>query len=193
MYTMASFHRYSPDVHLILVIPENDMGFWKKLCIQFNFSIAHELVKGGGTRFQSVKNGLDAINESGGLVAIHDGVRPFVSQQIIERGFQEAQRFGSAITVIPLKDSLRKITDDGASCYQTRESFRLVQTPQIFQLPKIKQAFGVAEQPHFTDDATVFEHQGWQVNLISGSTENIKITTPEDMEYAEFLIQRSLP
>ncbi|MEX2594784.1 MAG: 2-C-methyl-D-erythritol 4-phosphate cytidylyltransferase [Anditalea sp.] len=192
MHTLSSFYHNSIDINLILVIPGNDFEFWKKLCDQFDFSIAHKLVEGGSSRFQSVKNGLNSISEAEGLVAIHDGVRPFVNQQVIERGFQEAQRFGSAIAVVPLKDSIRRLSKDGRSCFQKREYFRLVQTPQTFQLSKIKQAFEVAEESHFTDDATVFEHQGWQVNLIAGNAENIKITTPEDIGYAEFLIQKSI-
>lgn len=193
MHTLSSFYQYAAEVKLILVLPEDDFKFWKKLCDQYGFSLRHVLVEGGQSRFQSVKNGLDAIHEQEGVVAIHDGVRPFVTQEVIAQGYQEAQNLGSAIAVIPLKDSIRLLREDGTSCFQIREQFRLVQTPQTFQLSKIKQAFEVAEQPYFTDDASVYEHQGWKVNLFEGNASNIKITTPEDMEYAEFMIKKSKP
>jgi len=135
-----------------------------------------------------VKNGLNAIAEPEGMVAIHDGVRPFVTKELIGRGFREAKASGSAVATIPLRDSLRKTGADGSSRFQKREEFRLVQTPQIFQLGKIKKAFEVEEQSHFTDDATVYEHQGWTVKLFEGDVSNIKITTPEDISFAEFLL-----
>lgn len=192
MHTLAQFHQYAAGLQLILVIPGKDFGYWEGLSDQFDFHIPHLLVKGGSSRFQSVKNGLDAINGAEGLVAVHDGVRPFVSQQVIADGFHEAGLFGSAIPVIPLKDSLRKLTGDGKSCFQKRELFRLVQTPQVFQLGKIKQAFQVTEQAHFTDDASVYENQGWEVNLYAGNPGNMKITSPEDLAYAEFLIRSGM-
>src|SRR5690606_20315564 len=104
--------------------------------------------------------------------------------------FEVADRTGSAVAVISLKDSIRKLTDDGKSFYEERQYFRLVQTPQTFQVEKIKKAFAVTELPQFTDDATVYENQGWQVTLISGNPENIKLTSPEDMDYAEFLASK---
>lgn len=122
-----------------------------------------------------------------GLVAIHDGVRPFVSPEVILESFAIAQTHGSAIPVIPLKDSLRKVGAEGQSSFQDRAHFRLVQTPQTFQLERLLQAFQVDELPIFTDDATVYEHQGWEITLIEGNSENIKLTTPEDLAFAEFL------
>jgi 2-C-methyl-D-erythritol 4-phosphate cytidylyltransferase len=133
---------------------------------------------------------LTALPFESGLVAIHDGVRPFVDAAVISRSFDQAAISGSAIAVMPLKDSLRKVSDDGKSTFQERQFFRLVQTPQTFQISKINQAFLVGELPQFTDDATVYEHQGWEVSLIDGNPENIKITTPEDLDYAEFLLSR---
>ncbi|WP_373496283.1 2-C-methyl-D-erythritol 4-phosphate cytidylyltransferase [Aquiflexum sp.] len=190
MQTLSLFHGTDSSVNLILVIPETDFSLWNELCLKFGFLLPHRLVAGGKSRFQSVKNGLDAIPENGGLVAIHDGVRPFVQPKVILESFEKAEEMGSAIAVVALKDSIRKLTDDGRSFFQERQYFRLVQTPQTFQVSKIKKAFETPELYHFTDDATVYEHQGWQVFLISGNPENIKITTPEDMEYASFLIQK---
>jgi 2-C-methyl-D-erythritol 4-phosphate cytidylyltransferase len=190
MHTLSAFHKVDSSMKLILVIPALDFDFWKGLCDQYQFNIPHELVSGGNSRFQSVRNGLDVLNWEEGLVAIHDGVRPFVDEEVISNSFAEAQKYGSAVAVVALKDSIRKLADDGKSWYQERQYFRLVQTPQTFQIAKIKKAFQVTEMQQFTDDATVYEHQGWQVSLIAGNPENIKITTPEDMEYAEFLLSK---
>lgn len=190
MHSLQKFKTAEPSAELILVIPEGDFLFWKKLCEQYDFTIPHELVAGGASRFQSVRNGLDSIPQANGVVAIHDGVRPFVSEAVIRSSYETAAAEGSAIAVVPVKDSLRKVTDAGGSFFQERQYFRLVQTPQTFQLSKIKQAFEVVEIPQFTDDATVYEHQGWQVSLIPGNLENIKITTPEDLTYGEYLLSR---
>lgn len=191
MHTLEVFFRVDPSIELILVLPESDFGLWEDLVESHRFTIPHRRVVGGNSRFQSVRNGLQSISFEEGLVAIHDAVRPFVKESVVEASFEEAARSGSAIAVVALKDSIRKLTDDGKSFFQERQYFRLVQTPQTFQLAKIRKAFQVTELPQFTDDATVYEHQGWQVSLIPGNPENIKLTTPEDMVYAEFLISRS--
>jgi 2-C-methyl-D-erythritol 4-phosphate cytidylyltransferase len=190
MHTLEVFAQAEPDIFQLLVLPESDFPRWDALCHEYNFSVPHQLVAGGNSRFQSVRNGLGRLPFSEGLVAIHDGVRPFVKKEVIQESFAQAEKSGSAIAVITLKDSIRKVTGDGESTFQERQDFRLVQTPQTFQIEKIKKAFLVAELPQFTDDATVYEYQGWQVSLIPGNPENIKITTPEDLEYAEFLLSR---
>jgi len=190
MHTLSVFHQVDSAIELILVIPKDDFAYWNELCEKFQFQIPHQLVAGGNSRFQSVKNGISAISFEEGLVAIHDGVRPFVNESVIQESFEKAAETGSAVAVIALKDSIRKLTDDGKNFYQERQYFRLVQTPQTFDLKRIRKAFQVTELPQFTDDATVYEHQGWEVTLISGNPENIKITTPEDMDYAEYLAER---
>lgn len=190
MHTLEAFYKADPLIQLILVLPKDDFDFWKDLCLQYDFTLTHQVVAGGATRFQSVKNGLDSITLSSGLVAIHDAVRPFVSGEVIRESFAKAQESGSAIAVIPLKDSLREVASDGVSQFRERHRFRLVQTPQTFRLEKIKRAFETPERGEFTDDATVYEFQGWQVTLIEGNMENIKLTTPEDLEFAEFLLSR---
>lgn len=188
MHTLSAFSQYPEAIELILVIPFKDFSYWKQLCQHYDFNLSHQLVEGGATRFQSVKNGLNAIWEEVGLVAIHDGVRPFVKQQVIAQSFLEAERSGSAVAVVPLKDSLRQINVQGGSSFRDRTEFRLVQTPQTFQLDQIKKAFEVEETLQFTDDATVYEYQGWEVSLIDGDLSNIKITTPEDMAFGEWLL-----
>jgi 2-C-methyl-D-erythritol 4-phosphate cytidylyltransferase len=190
MHTLRAFAEAEPGIAMILVLPERDFSLWKTLCAEYDFSLSHELVAGGDSRFQSVRNGLEKLPFTDGLVAIHDGVRPFVEKEVIQKSFEEAEKTGSAIPIVPLKDSIRKVDETGKSIFQDRGHFRLVQTPQTFQIAKIKEAFRVEELPQFTDDATVYEYQGWEVSLILGNPENIKITTPEDLEYAEFLLSR---
>lgn len=190
MHTLTVFNELDQGISLILVLPESDLEYWNTLCQTHQFTVPHQVVKGGGSRFQSVKNGLGVIPSQDGLVAIHDGVRPFVAFSVIRESFETAKRSGSAIAVVPLKDSIREVAGDGESQYRDRQYFRLVQTPQTFELAKIKKAFEVEEVPYFTDDATVYEHQGWQVSLIPGNLENIKITTPEDLAFAEYFIRK---
>jgi len=188
MHTLEKFFSADPSLHLILVLPKDDFDYWKALCENHNFTLPHELVAGGESRFQSVKSGLMALSFTEGLVAIHDGVRPFVTEQVIQSSFAEAAKSGSAIPVVSLKDSLRKVDSNGKSSFQDRASFRLVQTPQTFQVAQLLKAFSVEELDIFTDDATVYEHQGWEITLIEGNSENIKLTTPEDLAFAEFLM-----
>lgn len=188
MHTLEKFYASEPSVYLILVLPHADFDYWNELCDSHNFTLPHQLVAGGTSRFQSVKNGLMALPFQEGLVAIHDGVRPFVSPEVILNSFTIAQAHGSAIPVVPLKDSLRKVGPAGQSSFQDRANFRLVQTPQTFQVERLLQAFQVDDLPFFTDDATVYEHQGWEITLIEGNSENIKLTTPEDLAFAEFLM-----
>lgn len=187
MHTLEKFFSADPKLHLILVLPKDDFDYWRSLCDNHNFTLPHELVPGGESRFQSVKNGLMALPFTEGLVAIHDGVRPFVSEKVIQSSFEQAAKSGSAIPVVSLKDSIRKVDVGGKSTFQERTNFRLVQTPQTFQVARLMQAFEVEELDIFTDDATVYEYQGWAITLIEGNAENIKLTTPEDLVYAEFL------
>jgi 2-C-methyl-D-erythritol 4-phosphate cytidylyltransferase len=188
MHTLERFFQADPSLLLILVLPKEDFGYWTDLCASQGFDLPHQLVAGGSSRFQSVKNGLMALPFQEGLVAIHDGVRPFVSEKVIQTSFEQAAEKGSAIPVVALKDSLRKVGTAGESSFQDRTNFRLVQTPQTFQLKSLLQAFAVEELAIFTDDATVYEYQGWEINLIEGNPENIKLTTPEDLAFAEFLM-----
>ena len=188
MHTLEKFFSADPSLFLILVLPKDDFDYWRSLCVTHNFVLQHQLVAGGGSRFQSVKNGLMALPFQEGLVAIHDGVRPFVSEKVIQTSFEQAAKKGSAIPVVSLKDSLRKVEAGGESIFQERKDYRLVQTPQTFQVKQLMQAFAVEELDIFTDDATVYEHQGWAITLIEGNPENIKLTTSEDLAFAEFLI-----
>ncbi|WP_234733495.1 2-C-methyl-D-erythritol 4-phosphate cytidylyltransferase [Tellurirhabdus bombi] len=191
MHTIRRFFAYSPDIQAILVLPEAQISVWNALTDQYHFTEPTLVVPGGKTRFQSVQNGLKQIMAQDGLVAVHDGVRPFITPQIIQNSFETARQHGSAVTCVPLKDSARVVHADGSNQAVDRTQYRLVQTPQTFQLALFRQAFQTAEQPFFTDCASVVEHAGFPITLIDGSYENIKITTPEDLILAERILHHA--
>jgi 2-C-methyl-D-erythritol 4-phosphate cytidylyltransferase len=190
MHTVRQFYWFSSSVNIILVLPHKDIPVWKALCAEYAFNIPLTIVAGGETRSHSVQNGLHVIPGNDGLVAIHDGVRPFVSQQTISHSFEVAGKEGCAIAVVPLKDSIRRISADGSSQSADRTAFRLVQTPQTFQIGLIKKSFAQALHTQFTDDASVAEAAGFSIHLIEGTYENIKITTPEDLLWAEAYLNK---
>lgn len=188
-YTLKIFFNYPEHIDIIIVLPETSIERWRLLCEKFQIKIPHRVVAGGPTRFHSVKSGLKAIpqNDFEALVAIHDGVRPFVSQNVLQNGFSVAEHKGSAIPVIPVKESLREVS--GAfSKSVPRDIYHIVQTPQFFKLETITDAYRIPFSEAFTDDASVFESSGRQITIIEGNAENIKITNPTDMVFAESLI-----
>jgi len=185
-YSINSFLKYSPDIRVILVLPENQINTWKSLCEKHHFYPALELVAGGPARFHSVKNGLKKVPDDA-IVAIHDGVRPLVSLKTIQQTFHIASKFGNAIPAITVNESVRQL--DGAfSKILNRDNLRLIQTPQCFKASKIKQAYNTGYDPSFTDDASVLEKTGERIYIIEGNRENIKITEPEDLVVASALI-----
>jgi len=187
LHTIEAFIKYSPTLSIILVLPEEDFKIWEAICKKFNFNKPIILQKGGETRFQSVKNGLDKIQDEG-LVAIHDGVRPLVSADLIGASFRLAAVHGSAVAAVRLKESIR-ITDQDNTKAVDRSKFRIIQTPQTFNLQLIKKAYQLKEDPSLTDDASVAEKSGHAISLFEGSYENIKITTKEDLVFAEALMK----
>ena len=186
MITIKRFHDYSSELKIFLVLPESHFGFWKSLCKKYDFTIAHQLVKGGETRYHSVKNGLDEVDENC-IVGIHDGVRPLVNQNTISKAFAKAGKKGNAIPVIEINESMRKVKHK-KSVPVNRDKFRIVQTPQCFNSKLIKEAYGQDFKKEFTDDATVIEAMGIKVKLTEGNAENIKITRPVDLKIAEAFI-----
>ncbi|MEY4931439.1 MAG: hypothetical protein RI909_2163 [Bacteroidota bacterium] len=186
LHTIEAFYRYSEKIEIILVLPEDDFEIWETICKKFNFNKPIVLQKGGETRFQSVKNGLSKI-AGPGLVAIHDGVRPLVSEDIIGASFHLAAVHQSAVAAVRLKDSIRMTDQDNTKAVD-RSRFRLIQTPQTFDIALIKQAYEMKEDASLTDDASVAERSGHVISLFEGSYENIKITTPEDLIVAEALL-----
>lgn len=191
MHTIEQFLAYDFSLQIILVLPANEMKAWYALCDKHEFYPPIVTVVGGTTRFQSVKNGLKRISAKEGLVAVHDGVRPFVTPKIIAKGFEVAAEKGAAVTSVPLKDSIRFVAEDGSNQSAERASYRLVQTPQTFRISWMRPAFESPEQPTFTDCASVLNFAGHGVALIEGAYENIKITTPEDIIWAEAFLSQS--
>jgi 2-C-methyl-D-erythritol 4-phosphate cytidylyltransferase len=186
MHTINAFARYSRNITIILVLPEDDFQTWLSLCSKHNFNAPVVLQKGGDTRFQSVKNGLDKIFGDG-LVAIHDGVRPLVSEDIIGASYRLAAVHKSAVAAVRLKESIRMTDQDNTKAVD-RSKFRLIQTPQTFDVASIKKAYQIKDDPSLTDDASVAERSGLTISLFEGSYENIKITTPEDLIVAKALL-----
>lgn len=186
LHTIEAFYRYSENIKVILVLPEDDFDNWASICERFKFKRPITLQKGGATRFQSVKNGLEKIKDNG-LVAIHDGVRPLVSEDIIAASFRLAAVHKSAVAAVRLKESIR-MTDMDNTRAVDRSRFRIIQTPQTFETSLIKEAYQMPEDSSLTDDASVAEKSGHRISLFEGSYENIKITTAEDLIVAEALL-----
>ena len=186
MHTLEAFRSAIEGIQIILVLPSDQMETWESLVSKYAFEIDHRIVEGGETRFDSVKNGLVFVSENG-LVAIHDGVRPLVSKDVIIRSFEGAAALGNAITTVALKESIREVHQLGNKSVD-RSAYRLVQTPQTFKSSLIKNAFANAEHSDFTDDAGVLEHDGVKINLIEGDYKNIKITTKEDLLFAASIL-----
>ena len=192
MHTLQRFSQACPGMHLVLVLPESQQEFWKELCRKHRFSIPHTIANGGHTRFHSSLSGIQALAGAPDtdLVAIHDGVRPFVSAGTIERCLAEAARSGAAIPVVPVVDTLRHVAPDGSARNVPRSEYRAVQTPQTFRLGLLRRAFGQPFSDRFTDDASVVEALGEKVPMVEGNRENIKLTTPFDLTVAEALARQ---
>jgi len=207
MHTLDCFYRWDSSMRIILVLPPSQQTYWQALCKAHQYEVPHLIADGGESRFHSVQNGIqkaleDTDLENGeGVIGVHDGVRPFVSQEVIMRCFTEAERSGTAIPVIPSVDSLRRVVGKPDEKEQPllnrvsegvdRADFYLVQTPQVFLFSLLKEAYKQQFSTIFTDDASVVEHAGYPISLVEGGRENIKITTPFDLAVAELLIKCS--
>lgn len=195
MVTLERLHMIDPSIQLILVLPAEHFEEWKELCRQYSFEVPLLLAQGGSTRFHSVQNGLaqvDDIEES--LVGVHDGVRPFVSREMLENCFREALVHGAAIPMIDVQDSLRHIVGgNGVTEVVPRDRYRLVQTPQVFRLSLLRRAYEQRFVESFTDDASVVEALGEQIVSVEGNRENIKLTTPFDLMVAKTLMECWIP
>jgi 2-C-methyl-D-erythritol 4-phosphate cytidylyltransferase len=188
MHTLEKFYTYDNTIELRLVLPPSLVETWDVLCTKYNFNICHMLCKGGEHRFHSVKNGLSDIS-SPSLVAIHDGVRPLVSLSTIANCFNMAEKNGTAIPVLKLTESIRRVKGK-SSVAEDRTLFRSVQTPQVFQSEIILNAYNSSYKEAFTDDASVVENSGKEIFLTEGNEENIKITSPQDLLVAEILYNK---
>lgn len=185
MYTIEAFHRFDRTIKIILVLPKEQQTYWQELCAKHSFVIEHTVVDGGETRFHSVKNGLVCVDS--GLVGVHDGVRPFVSPEVIKRCYELAAIKKAVVPVIDMVETVRHITATGSETVN-RNDYKLVQTPQVFDAELLKQAYAQEYTPFFTDDASVVEAMGVSVCLAEGNRENIKITTPFDLKISSVLV-----
>lgn len=187
-YSLEAFHAFNPQIQIILVLPESTIDFWQSLCKEFDFQIKHEIVKGGKTRFDSVKNGLKKTKNT--LVAIHDGARPLISKKNISALFMDAKKLGNAIPTIPINESVRIFLDDENEIMD-RSTLCIIQTPQIFKLEDLKKAYQQEYKKEFTDDASVIETLGIKIHLSKGDPKNIKITQAIDLKIAEALLSNN--
>ena len=188
MRTIERFREYSADLQIILVLPEAQQDYWRELCKQYHFEVDYLLANGGETRFHSVQNGLALIpDDAEGVVGVHDGVRPFPSIEVIRNCYETTRTAKAVIPVIPVVETVRHIEGEG-SVTVPRGDYRLVQTPQTFDIQLLKAANRQPYNDGFTDDASVVESYGHQISLVEGNRENIKITTPYDIVVAEAII-----
>lgn len=195
--TVKVFLDYDHQLPIVIVLPPHAVIYWQNHCDQFltKKEIARITVcEGGPTRTQSVNNGLLEMTQqisptSENWVAIHDGVRPFINNDLLDRAFQEAQQTGSSVVCVPVKYSLRQKLNESESKAIDRTHFFEVQTPQIFRLDQILEAYSHRPNDSFTDDASLFEMMGGKVSVALGSYDNIKITTPDDMIVGEQLLK----
>jgi 2-C-methyl-D-erythritol 4-phosphate cytidylyltransferase len=179
MHTLEVFYRWDRTARLTLALPEDHRAYWEMLCRELGH-VPHRVAAGGETRFHSVRNALAAVEKECEWVGVHDGVRPLVAPEVIEACFREAERYGAALPVVPVVESLRECDGEGNRAVD-RTRYRLVQTPQVFRRDWLEEAYRQPYSPLFTDDASVVEATGRSIRLVPGNPENIKITTPVDL------------
>ena len=195
MRTLERFREYAADLQIILVLPKAQQDYWKQLCKEYDFRIEYKLTDGGETRFHSVQNGLALVpDDAEGVVGVHDGVRPFPSVEVIRNCYETARTAKAVIPVIPIVETVRHLVSESnvqRSITVPRGDYRLVQTPQTFDIQLLKAANRQPYNDGFTDDASVVEAYGFDITLVEGNRENIKITTPFDMTIAEALLNNN--
>lgn len=188
--TIEVFQRACEGVSVITVLPKEHMNYWREYCLSRNFTCPQVLVAGGITRFHSVRNALAKVPE-GALVAIHDGVRPLVTEELVRKLFETAEQEQAVVPVIPCVDTMKVLENkDGAlktipGAKADRSVLYGAQTPQIFHSEVVKNAYMMAYDTAFTDDASVVEKYGKDICYIEGERFNIKITTQDDMVLAK--------
>jgi 2-C-methyl-D-erythritol 4-phosphate cytidylyltransferase len=186
--TINTFSEALPGAEIVVVLPEEHLAMWKNLAARFDVAV-HKCVAGGKERFHSVKAGIDALSDNVTSIAVHDGVRALISKKLIIRATLAVEDNEAVIPVINVVDSYRRVTADGSEIVP-RSELRIVQTPQIFQSETLRRAYEQEFDASFTDDASVVEATGVSITLVEGEDSNIKLTTPEDMEWAEWFLQR---
>jgi 2-C-methyl-D-erythritol 4-phosphate cytidylyltransferase len=194
--TIEKFLQACPGIKVVTVLPEAHMEFWKDYCIERNFSCPQTLVKGGITRFHSVRNALAKVPE-GALVAVHDGVRPLISVEFIREMFEKAEGKQALIPVLPCVDTMKVLVRKGDELVTVqgqsvdRSVLYGAQTPQMFHSEILKQAYGQAYDTAFTDDASVVLKYGKNLSYLTGERFNIKLTTQDDLVLAKAILSLS--
>jgi 2-C-methyl-D-erythritol 4-phosphate cytidylyltransferase len=205
MRTLDTFYACDSAIRIILVLPRDHQPYWQELCREYHFAVPQRIADGGATRFHSVQNGLALVDAADALVAVHDGVRPFVSHEVIEACYRDAEAHGAVVPVIPVVETVRKLVKEDSAAVDddssltlfpgfthsvtvSRDDYRLVQTPQTFLASLLRRAYAQPYCEAFTDDASVVETLGERVQLVEGNRENIKLTTPFDLTVAKALI-----
>jgi 2-C-methyl-D-erythritol 4-phosphate cytidylyltransferase len=187
LYSIEAFFDFDPEIQIILVLHPEYQEYWKQLCKDFKISIPTKIATGGETRFESVKNGLELVDDNG-FVAVHDAARPVINKVFIRSLFDQAEKYGSAIPGVPLNDTIRLL--EGDTSHQLDRTFlRAMQTPQVYKAEELKRAYTQAFRPIFTDEASVMQSAGFPLHLTEGRSENIKITHANDIAIAEILIK----
>ena len=187
-HTIEQFRHSGLPMDIVLVLPQDYLSYWQTLCAEHQFATRDILIAiGGETRYHSVKNGLDKVKSSATIVGIHDAARPLVNASLIQRLYKSAFEKGNAIPAVPVHESLRQTNGDSNQAVD-RSQFRLIQTPQVFTMDQLTKAYTLDYQHTFTDDASVVEAAGFPIHLEEGITENIKITHPADLKYAEAML-----
>lgn len=195
-HALQAFKAADPNTELIVVLPADQIDYWKSLCEKFpeiEIETPHQIIQGGETRFHSSKNGISAIQtDQDCLVAIHDGVRPLIQPNTINKAFAMAEVKGNSVVSVSSKDSIR-LWNANSQSYKSvlRDDIKIIQTPQIFKSNALKDAFNQAYSPLFTDDASVMEATGATIHLVEGEYTNLKITTPEDLLVAESILEQA--
>jgi 2-C-methyl-D-erythritol 4-phosphate cytidylyltransferase len=185
LHTLEKFHHFDKNIQLILTLPSEWKIFWNELILEHKCNIPHIIVDGGTERYDSIKNALEF--STGEFIAVHDGVRPLVSNDTIQRCFDAVQKFGQVIPVVPLKESLRHSINEQTRAVP-RSEFVHVQTPQCFMREAITSAYSLPFHDNITDDASLLEEAGYPIHCVLGNEENIKITTRIDLLLAQSII-----
>ncbi len=181
--TINTFARALPGAPIVVVLPADQIDYWQNLAARFEVA-AHRCVAGGAERFHSVRAGIAALDEAVEWIAVHDGVRPLVSDRLIARCLACAVEHGSAVPVLSAVDSYRRTTEEGSEPVD-RTVLRIVQTPQVFAAERLRAAYAATGyESGFTDDASLIERTGYPVALCEGERMNLKITTSEDLDLA---------
>lgn len=196
MRTVEVFHQCDCSMQIVVVLPLAQQDYWRNLCKEYAFDISVIIANGGETRFHSVKNGLDKVDHDVELIGVHDGVRPFVTREVIDRCYTEATVSGAALPAIDVVDTLRQLSAESSgkevglhSATVPRSQYKLVQTPQVFRAELLRKAYTQAYVDAFTDDASVVEAIGHEMVLVPGNRENIKVTTQFDLIVGKAIIE----